>query len=79
MNITKFLRNNILVIFLILLISSVMAYMNYQSMVEKNIDEGFNSDSNLKTIMYVVYGITALCLLPMLFLICKAIFNAVFN
>lgn len=64
---------------LLLVVAFVIVYMNYQSMVEKNINEGFYSESNLNTVMYVVYGITALCLLPMLFLICKAIFNAVFN
>ena len=39
MNISKFLRKNMAVILLILLISSTMAYMNYQSMLENK--EGF--------------------------------------
>jgi len=39
MNISKFLRKNMAVILLILVVSSLMAYMNYQSMLENK--EGF--------------------------------------
>jgi len=45
MNVLKFLRKYMLVILLILVVSSTIAYMNYQSMVEKK--EGFMSDSTM--------------------------------